>query len=141
MDTVPISPTSALAPKGADASSLGVSPIELVDGETPPPSSSAPTTESVGVLALMRAVLVDAITCLDGKGVKPSHRARVAMQARAWISRRGCDSLFAFDSICDALELDGDRLRRVLLTPRSSKRAPRRSVETLVSLVLTEDVA
>ena len=139
MDGVPVSPTSTLLPTGADASSLGVSPTDLVDGETPPLSNSAPTSESVGELALMRAVLVDAITCLDGKGVKPSHRARVAMQARAWISRRGCDSLFSFDSICDALEIDGERLRRMLLTPRSSKSSPRRSV--VETLVLTVDVA
>jgi hypothetical protein len=139
MDATPLAPTSAVLPTGADASSLGVSPTDLVDGETPPLSSSAPTSESVGVLALMRAVLVDAITCLDGRGVKPSHRARVAMQARAWIARRGCESLFSFDSICDALELDGERLRRLLLAPRYSKSSPRRSV--VASLLLNVDVA
>jgi len=109
------------------ASSLGVSPDELLDGETPPPSASAPTTESVGARALMRAVLVDAIECLSGQGIKPSHRARVAMQSRAWIARRGRESLFSFDSICDALEFDGERLRRILLAPRSSKSASRRA--------------
>lgn len=140
MVATPISPSSALLPKGANASSLGVSPDELLDGETPPPSASAPTTESVGVLALMRAVLVDAITCLSGQGIKPSHRARVAMQARAWISRRGCDSLFSFDSICDALELDGDRLRRVLLAPRASK-STQPAADPAETLGLTVNVA
>lgn len=132
MDAATASPTSAPLPNGVDASSLGVSPAELVDGETPPLSTSAPTTESVGELALMRAVLVDAITCLSGRGIKPSHRARVAMQARAWIARRGRDSLFAFDTICDALELDGEKLRWMLLAPRSSKSAQRqdRAVES-----------
>lgn len=54
------------------------------------------------------------------------------MQARAWISRRGRDSLFAFDTICDALELDGEKLRWMLLAPRSSKSAQQqdRAVES-----------
>jgi hypothetical protein len=130
------SPSSALLPRGTDASSLGVSPDELVDGETPPPSASAPTTESVGPLALMRAVLVDAIECLSGNGIKPSHRARVAMQARAWISRRGCDSLFSFDSICDALELDAARLRRVLLAPKPRKAMQQLSAAATVGLTV-----
>lgn len=132
MEPATASPTSAPLPNGVDASSLGVSPSELVDGETPPPSTATPTTESVGELALMRAVLVDAITCLSGRGIKPSHRARVAMQARAWIARRGRESLFTFDSICDALELDGEKLRWMLLAPRSSKstRQQDRAVES-----------
>jgi hypothetical protein len=73
----------------------------------------------------MRAVLLDAIGCLSGQGIKPSHRARVAMQARAWIARRGTDALFSFDSICQTLELDGERLRRMLLTSPSSRKAPK----------------
>lgn len=132
MEAATASPTSSPLPNGVDASSLGVSPADLVDGETPPLSTAVPTSESVGELALMRAVLVDAITCLSGRGIKPSHRARVAMQARAWIARRGRDSLFTFDSICDALELDGERLRWMLLAPRSSKstQQPDRAVES-----------
>lgn len=142
MVAAPASPTSALLPKGANASSLGVSPDELLDGEAPPPSSAAPTTESVGELALMRAVLADAITCLSGQGIKPSHRARVAMQARAWIMRRGTETVFAFDSICDALELDGERLRRILLAPKSSKSATRTVDEDeTVSFSLAVNVA
>lgn len=136
MEPTTASPTSAPLPNGVDASSLGVSPADLVDGETPPLSQSAPTTESVGELALMRAVLVDAITCLSGRGIKPSHRARVAMQARAWIARRGRDSLFTFDSICDALELDGEKLRWMLLAPRSSKSAQQQD-RALESFFLT----
>lgn len=116
-------PTSPLLPRGAGASSQGVSPDGHSDGETPPPSVAVPTTESVGPLALMRAVLLDAIGCLSGQGIKPSHRARVAMQARAWIARRGHEDLFSFDSICTTLELDGERLRRMLLTTPPSRKA------------------
>jgi hypothetical protein len=108
-----------------DASSLGVSLDGSSDGETPPPSVAIPTSESVGPLALMRAVLIDAIGCLSGQGVKPSHRARVAMQARAWFRRRGREDLFSFDSICDALELDAERLRRMLLTTPPSRKPPK----------------
>lgn len=71
----------------------------------------------------MRAVLLDAVDCLSGRGVKPSHRARVAMQARAWFARRGRDSLFSFDSICDVLGLDGERLRERLHAARGSREA------------------
>ncbi|MEW6271071.1 MAG: hypothetical protein AB1689_17450, partial [Thermodesulfobacteriota bacterium] len=95
----------------------------LLDGETPPPSAAEPPDESSGVYALMRAVLLDAIDCLSGQGVLPRHRARVAMQARAWIARRDRDSLFAFESICDVLDLDADRLREKLLTTRRPTRA------------------
>jgi len=76
-----------------------------------------------GVRALMRAVLLDAIGCLSGEGIKPSHRARVAMQARAWFARRGRDSLFTFDSICDVLGLDGERLRDRLHVAGGSRQA------------------
>jgi hypothetical protein len=116
-------PPAPLLPRDAGASSQGVSP-DGSDGETPPPSVAVPTTESVGPLALMRAVLLDAIGCLSGQGIKPSHRARVAMQARAWIARRGHDDLFSFDSICTTLEIDGERLRRMLLTTPPSRKAP-----------------
>jgi hypothetical protein len=71
----------------------------------------------------MRAVLLDAIGCLSGEGIKPSHRARVAMQARAWFARRGRDSLFTFDSICDVLALDGERLRERLHVAGGSRKA------------------
>lgn len=140
MDGMPVLPTSAPRSNGAHASSPGVSPDEFLDGETPPPSNAAPTSESVGELALMRAVLVDAITCLSGKGIKPSHRARVAMQARAWIARRGCESLFTFDSICDALDLDGERLRHMLLAPRCSKSASSQA-HAVESFFMTMNVA
>jgi len=88
----------------------------------------------------MRAVLADAITCLSGQGIKPSHRARVAMQARAWIMRRGYESVFSFDSICDALELDGERLRRVLLAPKTAK-SPPRQLGAVMSFALSVNVA
>lgn len=140
MEPAKASPTSAPLPIGVDASSLGVSPADLVDGETPPPSTAVPTSESVGELALMRAVLVDAITCLSGRGIKPSHRARVAMQARAWIARRGRESLFTFDTICEALELDGEKLRWMLLAPRSSK-STRQQDRAVESFFLTVNVA
>lgn len=83
-------------------------------------AASSPSGDASGVLGLMRAVLIDAIDCIAGRGVKPIHRAKVAMQARAWVARHGRESVFAFDSICDVLELDGERLRRRLLTRGSS---------------------
>lgn len=121
--TRPPAPSPSAASPREDAPLSGVSPSLLLDGETPPPSAIEPPDESSGVYALMRAVLLDAIDCLTGHGVLPRHRARVAMQARVWFSRRDRSFLFSYESICDVLGLDADRLRKKLLTTRRPTRA------------------
>jgi hypothetical protein len=70
-----------------------------------------------GPLLLMRAVLRDAILCLQGEAphVSKRCRARVASEARAWIVSRDLRYAFSFESICDVLGLNAPSLRSHLL--------------------------
>jgi len=63
------------------------------------------------------------------------------MQARAWIARRDRDSLFSFESICDVLELDGDRLRSKLLRTRRPTRTALAALTTATEPAFTGRVA
>jgi len=61
---------------------------------------------------LMLAVLVDAINVLQGWQRAGSARKRRAFaEAAQWVSTRGTNYPFSFDSVCDALEIDPDVLR------------------------------
>jgi hypothetical protein len=62
---------------------------------------------------LMLALLEDAIACYqkylfarDGKG------KALFEEAEGWVQEAGSDSVFAFDSVCEALGLNPDYLRR-----------------------------
>jgi len=68
-----------------------------------------------GERALLRAVLHDAIVCLTGEGVPKRERARVAAEARRWIRSRSRAWIFAFESICDVLDIEPSYLRKLLL--------------------------
>ena len=69
-----------------------------------------------GVKALMIAVLEDAITCLGTTCRTTGVHARLhAVAAARWIRSRERSWPFAFESICDVLGIDGERLRRHLL--------------------------
>ncbi len=70
-----------------------------------------------GEQALMRAVLQDAILCLQGHatGVPRRDLQRAAAQARRWIVACDLTWLFSFESICHVLGLDPDCLRGRLL--------------------------
>jgi hypothetical protein len=64
---------------------------------------------------LMLAVLVDAINILQGWQRAGSARKRRAFaDAAQWVNTRGTGYPFSFDSICDALSIDSDVLRRRL---------------------------
>jgi hypothetical protein len=67
-----------------------------------------------GERRLLRAVLEDALrTILAARhgGVGPAHVRR----ERAWLTSRDRDDPFAFESICDALDLDAGWIRRLVL--------------------------
>lgn len=70
-----------------------------------------------GAALLMRAVLRDAILCLQGQApdVPRKCRVRTADAARAWVLSRDVKYIFSFESICDVLGLDADRLRDRLM--------------------------
>jgi len=61
---------------------------------------------------LMLAVLVDAINVLQGwQRVGSARKRRAFAEAAQWVSTRGTNYPFSFDSVCDALEIDPDVLR------------------------------
>ena len=65
---------------------------------------------------LLRAVLEDALrTILAARhgGVGPAHIRR----EHAWMTSRDRGDPFAFESICDALDLDADWIRRLCSAP------------------------
>lgn len=80
-----------------------------------------------GERALMRAVLQDAILCLQGHatGVSARDRQRVAAQAYSWIVSREATWPFAFETICHVLGLDASSLRRRLLAAATTEGDPR----------------
>jgi hypothetical protein len=65
---------------------------------------------------LMLAVLIDAINVLGDYGVSPNLRKRNSFnQASAWVfGDGGITSPLSFDSVCDALSVDAESLRRRL---------------------------
>jgi hypothetical protein len=62
----------------------------------------------------MGAVLQDAILCVVGQGHPQRDRLRLADEALYWVSLRDTTWAFSFESICDALGIDPDGLRRRL---------------------------
>ncbi|HWP57843.1 MAG TPA: hypothetical protein VNL14_08150 [Candidatus Acidoferrales bacterium] len=71
---------------------------------------------------LMWAVLEDAIACLqEGEPEGGKSRGRRAREARDWIMEKNSDWFFSFESICAALDLDANYVRRRLLEGGSPK--------------------
>jgi hypothetical protein len=61
---------------------------------------------------LMLAVLADAINVLQGwQRVGSARNRRVFAEAAQWVNTCGTNYPFAFDSVCEALEIDPDLLR------------------------------
>jgi hypothetical protein len=64
---------------------------------------------------LMLAVLVDAINILQGWNRMGSARKRRAFaEAAQWVTMKGTNYPFSFDSVCDALNIDSEMLRQRL---------------------------
>jgi hypothetical protein len=72
--------------------------------------------------ALMLAILEDAIGCLQkfihATGARPR---RLAREAEQWIRRRDRTWPCSFDRVCDALDLDPERLRSALLNMQAEQ--------------------
>ena len=76
---------------------------------------------------LMLAVLSDAVNCLSKKNTVAAMTSdRSYQQAKEWILAKGKGHLFCFESICEALDWDPERVRRRVLRqtqdPSSIKR-------------------
>lgn len=64
--------------------------------------------------ALMVAVLRDALECAEHVQSQDATRRRHAMAACAWISSEAVHWLYAFESICDVLEMDPWTVRAIV---------------------------
>jgi hypothetical protein len=64
---------------------------------------------------LMLAVLVDALNILQSwQRLGSARKRRAFAEAAQWVNMRGTGYPFSFDSICDALSIDAEVLRRRL---------------------------
>ena len=68
---------------------------------------SRPWRHHVGELRLMAAVLEDAVNIL-----RKRPRSRAGREAREWLKSTDASWPFAYERICDALDLDADSVRR-----------------------------
>lgn len=95
-----------------------------------------------GVKRLMVAVLDEAIACLGRRASRDVRSRRRGLDAGEWVRSTDRSSPFSFESICDVLGLDSQRLRRRLLAAaRSDGAAPRASRSHRVEVHLSSIVA
>jgi hypothetical protein len=80
-----------------------------------------------GERRLMLAVLIDAIrSYTSDRPTTPNIRSyREWLRERAWFASNDQAAPFAFGSICEALGLNADYVRRVVLRPRDGQRPVR----------------
>lgn len=84
----------------------------IVGDET---TSSALAGPAAGERALMRAVLEDAVRCLAGEIGPRDERPQLAVDARQWFLDDDIHWPFSFPNVCDALDIEADRLRTEVL--------------------------
>jgi len=72
----------------------------------------------------MAAVLEDAVNILRRRP-----RSRAGREAREWLSSRDASWPFAFERICDALDLDADSVRRQIMNGNGVARPPVRAFD------------
>jgi hypothetical protein len=87
----------------------------FVENAPPIPMASFCSARASGERAMLHAMLLDAIQCLEHQGCPKRSRERLAVQARAWVVRRDDESPFSFENVCGYLGLPADRLRSILL--------------------------
>jgi hypothetical protein len=83
--------------------------------------------DTSGPRALMLAVLVDAVQCIEqGRRRRRFHAQRLAAEAETWVRSDRGDWPFAFVNVCEVLGLDPDALRKRLLMMRNDASDGRR---------------
>jgi len=85
---------------------------------------SRPWRHQVGELRLMAAVLEDAVNIL-----RKRPRSRAGREAREWLNSPDASWPFAFERICDALDLDAGSVRRRVASASRVVRMPVRSLD------------
>jgi len=88
--------------------------------------ASRPWRHQVGELRLMAAVLEDAINIL-----RKRPRSRAGREAREWLASTDASWPFAFERICDALDLDAVSIRRQMAGGTNVTRMPVHLFEAL----------
>ena len=86
----------------------------FVENGPPMPMASFCSARASGERAMLHAMLLDAIQCLEGQGCPKRDRQRLARDARAWVARRK-RAPFSFENVCAYLGLPVERVRRHLL--------------------------
>ena len=82
-------------------------------------------TASSGEVALMRAVLEDAIECFQKQAFKSDRRTqRLAREAEEWLCKDDQQWPFSFLNICNVLGIDPDYIRRGLKQFRQQHLSP-----------------
>jgi hypothetical protein len=76
-----------------------------------------PPTHHIGELRLMAAVLEDAVNIL-----RKRPRSRAGREAREWIGSKDTTWPFAYERICEALNLDADTIRKEVTGTRTTLR-------------------
>ena len=85
-----------------------------------------PWRHQVGELRLMAAVLEDAVNIL-----RKRPRSRAGREAREWLASRDTTWPFAFERICEALDLDSSNIRREVAVAGAVVRLPVTTYELL----------
>jgi len=78
-----------------------------------------PWTHHIGELCLMAAVLEDAVNIL-----RKRPRSRAGREAREWLASHDTSWPFAYERICEALNLDPESVRRELAELGNTRRLP-----------------
>ena len=92
---------------------MALDPDILLAGQLGPALSGSKPFQ--GERRLMLAVLGDAVDCYRrGRGARDPATRLLFDETRAWVESTDRRALFSFESICDALDIDADYLRRGL---------------------------
>jgi hypothetical protein len=116
----------------AGVESLQLRPDAVLPEQFYSPSRGA--AHAQGQVALMRAVLDDALTCYQKQLVPSTRRARrLAQEAEEWLFSDDDRWPFSFVNICRALALEPEYLRRGLkqwrqYPPAAPRQKPRRAI-------------
>jgi len=75
-----------------------------------------PNSNSTPEIRLMMVVLADALYCFQKYCFASDKKSKALFEeAEDWIRDEDSPSTFSFENICDHLDFDADRLRRILL--------------------------
>ncbi len=103
---------------------MALDPDILLAGQLGPALSGSKPFQ--GERRLMLAVLGDAVDCYRrGRGARDPVTRLLFDETRAWVESTDRRALFSFESICDALDVDADYLRRGLRLVRRATVAAR----------------